>query len=336
MTPAPLQLVGIPDPTHVGHHLLNASATLPVQATLANVREAFAAPRLWRSFCWHLLGHRPPRLHPFSAQLLAQCQAQRPKWLLTTGLAPVNAATLHALRRLGITLINFLTDDPWNPQHRAPWFMQALPLYDQVFTPRQANLDQLRRLHHPAVHYLPFAYAPDVHFPPTPAPTPDTSAPPDVLFIGGADQDRIATLKILHHAGHKLSLWGGYWDRDRELAPYAHGHADPAAFRHLVATASVNLCLVRRANRDGHSMRTFELAAIGSCMLVEDTAEHRALFGPDLDKVAYFQDPASMVQQTTLLLRQPELRHQMATRVRQWATQGRHTYTDRLRTMLSL
>ena len=45
---------------------------------------------------------------------------------------------LGAIGRLGIERINFLTDDPWNPAHHAPWFMKALPEYDEVFTGSEA------------------------------------------------------------------------------------------------------------------------------------------------------------------------------------------------------
>ena len=70
----------------------------------------------------------------------------------------------------------------------------------------------------------------------------------------------------------------------------------------------MNLCLVRRANRDGQVMRSYEAAAIGSCMLVEDTPEHRELFGPDGEAVVYFETIDDMLRRLQLLLDAPDER----------------------------
>jgi hypothetical protein len=74
--------------------------------------------------------------------------------------------------------------------------------------------------------------------------------------------------------GSPVLLAGAYWDRYPAFRAYALGIK-----RALTAAAKVNLCLVRRANRDGHVMRSFEIAAIGGCMLAQDTDEHRDIFG---------------------------------------------------------
>jgi hypothetical protein len=44
---------------------------------------------------------------------------------------------------MGIKRFNFLTDDPFNRAHYAPWFLKALPDYDVVFSPRRANIQDL-------------------------------------------------------------------------------------------------------------------------------------------------------------------------------------------------
>jgi hypothetical protein len=81
--------------------------------------------------------------------------------------------------------------------------------------------------------------------------------------------------------GPSVKVAGGYWEKYPALRTHALGLKPPEIIHALTAAAKVNLCLVRRANRDGHVMRSFEIAAIGGCMLVEDTEEHRAIFGGD-------------------------------------------------------
>jgi spore maturation protein CgeB len=211
--------------------------------------------------------------------------------------------------------------------------MNALSAYDLVFSPRRANIPDLEALKGPQVHYLPFAFSPDVHHPVAS----DSPQSGNVVFIGGADPDRVRLMTVIHQAGLPLDLWGGYWSRQPALAPLAHGHAGPEDFPALVTNAAVNLCLVRRANRDGHSMRTFELAAIGGCMAVEDTREHRELFGPDDQLVRYFASDADLVALLTRLLGSPQDRHRLAAAVReQFFDQPGHRYSDRLQSMIEV
>jgi hypothetical protein len=82
--------------------------------------------------------------------------------VLTTGCAPLSRLHVERLRALGASVINYSTDDPWNPKLRAQWFLRTLPSYNAVFTPRRANIDDFRRCGLGAVHYLPFGYDPNV------------------------------------------------------------------------------------------------------------------------------------------------------------------------------
>lgn len=326
-------IIGNPRETHVAGHFLAGADSLPISASIADVEAAFAAPRWFKSVCWRLLGHRPARLNTFNAAILKRCAEQRPDLVLTTGIAPLNSATLGHLHRQGIATACFLTDDPWNQHHHARWFMRALPLYDHVFTPRRANITDLQSLHRPAVHYLPFAYSPAIHHPPAPMNEAERSRwSSEVLFIGGADEERAAIMRSLVAQGFRLNLWGGYWDAMPGLQSQARGHAGPEAFRNLVAHAAINLCLVRRANRDGHSMRSFELPAVGGCLLVEDTEEHRELFGADDECVRYFASTKELADRSRLLLKQPDQRQRLALAARQRIVEsGLHRYADRLR-----
>lgn len=342
MTPRPadkpghdtLLVVGNPAVFHIGSHYCQAAEALSIPAEIYDTRPAFDAPWLLTQLSWRLLGHRPPQLATFSRQVLARCQALCPRWLLVTGAAPLTATTLAQLRPRGITRIVYLTDDPWNPAHRAGWFLKALPHYDYVFSPRLANLDDLRALGCSEVHYLPFAYAPHIHYPEHLMPEEVNRYRCDVLFFGGADADRLPYVRALLDAGLNVHLYGGYWDRFVRTRPYFKGHADPPTLRKAVAGAKITLCLVRRANRDGHVMRTFEAPAMGACMLTENTPEHRTLLGEDGVATVYFSDTAELVERAQWLLAHPEERQRLAHTAHAQITRETHTYMDRLRSML--
>jgi spore maturation protein CgeB len=210
-------------------------------------------------------------------------------------------------------------------------------LYDHAFSPRRANLDDLRRLGGPEVSYLPFAYAPDLHYPEAQVTEDERrSLECDVVFAGGADRDRVPYLAALIRAGFEVGLYGGYWERFPETRNSCRGHADPATLRKAIGGAKVALCLVRRANRDGHAMRTFEVAAMGGCMLAEDTEEHQEIFGADGQAVLYFSGIDEMLEKLRWLVRHDEERRRLARAAHEIVTRGGHTYQDRLETMLRL
>ncbi|MFN7918893.1 MAG: glycosyltransferase [Bryobacteraceae bacterium] len=219
-----------------------------------------------------------------------------------------------------------MTDDPWNRAHRAAWFLEALREYDHVFSPRRANLDDLRGATSGHVEYLPFAYDPALFF----EPRGRADHGDDVIFAGGGDADRVPYIAALSKAGFRVGLYGGYWDRYPETRGLTRGMVDPAQLREVIASAKIALCLVRKANRDGHCMRTFEVPAVGACMLVEDTDEHRELLGPDMAAVAYFRSLDEMVVRAAHLIGNYALRARLAAASKALVASGRHTYKDRL------
>ncbi len=321
-----LLLVANPGVEHVGAHLLYAAKELDIEVRIHNVEEAFRGPSLVRRVNWWLRGHLPSRLDAFSAEVVASAAEFRPDALLTTGIAPVSAS---ALGQLKIPRFNFLTDDPWNRAQHSPWFIRAVPHYDRVFSPRRVVIDDLKRAGAPDVRYLPFAYAPNIHFPdPNATPLPDH----DVVFVGGGDRDRMGPVKALIDGGIRVALYGGYWDRDPKTRPFARGFVDPAGLRRVIGGSKVVLGLVRRANRDGHSMRSFEVPAMQGCLLTEDTEEHHEILG---DTVWYFRDLKELHAKAAALIQADRTREELAQGAYARIVGGGNTYTDRLRDMLA-
>ncbi len=337
MSTARLLIVGHTETMHVGSHLGRAADALSVVAEICDAANAYAGPAWRRRADWWLRGRRPVRLEAFSTEVVQAARRFQPTMVLTTGVAPVHTKALDALGEMGIVRANFLTDDPWNPAHRAPWFFEALGHYDHVFSPRQANLADLGRVGQAEVHYLPFGYDPAVHFVEPPASADEASGyAADVMLAGGADPDRVAVIAALVGAGLGVAVYGGYWDTFAETAGSARGRLDAAGLRRATGAATVCLGLVRRANRDGHAMRSFEVPAMGGCLLAEDTSEHRAIFGPEGAAVLYFTTPNHAASQARRLVADPDLRQRLANRAHALVAGGGHTYRDRLAVLLGL
>jgi spore maturation protein CgeB len=325
-----LLIVGLKQAGQMGSYLASAATQLKLGFRIADASEAEASTRFGRSFHWRLRDKRPGRIAQFNATLLDICKEMRPDLLLTTGRAPLERVHLERIRTFGTKIINYSTDDPWNPALRASWFLEAIPYYDAIFTTRRANLDDFRRCGVMTVHYLPFAFDPLVH---RPWPDSRSAHPSDVLFVGGCDVDRLPLISALIDAGLELALFGGYWNRYTKTRRFWRGLADQDTIRAASSAARVCLCLVRRANRDENVMRSFEAAAIGGCILAEDTTDHRELYG---DAARYFSSLPQLVERARELIANTQLRFELSNNLRKRIVSGRNTYADRLTMMLQL
>lgn len=321
---------------HLGPALHKAAITLGVEHRCVDTRIAASASRLLTAMAWRVRDHRPPRLARAEHCVRNACDEFNPTLLLTTGAAPLCEETLRWIGARGVIRANFSTDDPWSTVGGSRWQRRALREYDAVFTPRTANVDQLRGLGGPSVVYLPFGYDPDISFPEVLLPEEAASLRSGLLFVGGADDDRLAFIAPLVASGMDVALYGGYWDRYDAVRPAVRGIGTLETIRKATCAAAISLCLVRRSNRDDHVMRTFEMAAMGACMLVEDTPAHRSFFGPDGECVRYVGSAEHAIAAGRALLEQPDDRARMSTAVLQRVRAGAHTYADRLEQVIAL
>ncbi len=328
-----LLIVGNRGGSNIGGSLERAAMEMGIKVEMLESKEAMRAPALVRAVNWHLRGHRPSGLAEFGRKAVEICRRWRPNILISTGLAPLEASALGAIVREGIRVVNYLTDDPWNPAHQSPWFIRALPSYDTVYSVRRANISDLLKAGAPKVEYLPFAYDPYLYHPY------DDQAKKsvkiwDAVFVGGADRDRVPYIDVLVKKGIKVGLYGSYWERYAATRNVTQGRADVEMAGKVTAAAKVAICLVRRCNRDDNCMRTFEIPAVGGCPLMEDTVEHREIFGQEGKAAHYFKTADEMRSKVEYLLSNPKEREYLAVSAHQLITAGHHTYRDRLGSML--
>lgn len=326
-----LLLLANPGIEHVGSHFRQAAAELRIDTIFVDSREAFKGSFLMQKVDWWLRGHRPGKLDEMSSRVTRLCREQRPDLLVTTGFAPLDSNALQAIGEMGIGRVNFLTDDPWNRAQASPWFVKALNRYDYVFSPRMANIADLRAAGCRNVEYLPFAFAPHVHFRESIGETERRDLASDIIFAGGGDADRAPYISALREAGLQIALYGEYWDRFPGTRNLSRGLIDLGGLRKAMAASKLALCLVRRQNRDGHCMRSFEVPAFGACPLVERTPEHEELFGADgRAAVAYFDDIDQMVATARRLLADEPERLRLANAAHALITGHDHAYSHRL------
>lgn len=329
-----LIIVGGATGTDVARSLLLAAPSRGLQAFFVDQSRAMQAPWFIRQICWRLLGRRPPLLKRFSEGVVVEALARGAHVLVCTGASPLISNDLVRLSSLGIRTVNFSTDDPWNNAHRAQWYLDALPYYTKVFTPRRSNIADFLKLGCADVRYLPFGYD-DYLLSELVSQDFAGLVIGGALFVGGADKDRAAFFSDFLSYGVPLTLVGAYWNRFPKVKACSLGHKAPAEVVRLTKVTAVNICLVRRANRDGHVMRTYEIAAIGGFMIVEDTAEHRQIFGREGDCVLYFSTPEEAASKARWALGVPDERKRMAAQAMALIRRSGNSYGDRLEYMVS-
>lgn len=327
-----LLIIGNPLEYHVGGHLLAAALSLGWEAEIVDLRKARSCNSWINSIHHHWFGKLPARLKPFGQAVVQRCREYRPDFVMTSGLAPLSVEAMREIRTMGILLANFLTDDPWNPSNSATFFWDCLREYDLVANPRQANLEQLRMFGCRRVEYLPFGYNPDYHFIET-DPTPDEVKRfgCDVAILGGADMDRVPLARAVAEANMNLALYGGYWDKYPDLKRFHRGNVHGRDLRLAVALAKCHICMGRKANRDGHAMRSVEFPAMGACLLVEDTGEHRVLYGSAGECVLYWKNEMDLVTHAATLIHDFSMNQRLRTSLYScMVLNGKHSYAARL------
>ena len=330
-------LVGNASQEHFGAHLLAGAEEAQVDVTLLDLKQAWSRNKWVNRISFHLLRRRPAHLRSYSAHVVETCAALRPDLLLATGIAPLSAAALRAIGRLGIPRANYLTDDPWNETKTAGFFWQAAREYDTIFTCRHSHIGDLRALGCKDVRFLWLAYNPRMHFSEQPAnETERERFACDIAFVGGGDETRRKLVLELLRAGCDLKLYGGYWGDFPDTRAHYRGVALGRDQRLAVSGGLVNLCMGRAANRDGHAMRSFELPAMGACMIAEDTPEHRELFGPEGECAFYYRTPADIVRHVRALRADPERARRVGQNAEARIRTPHNTYAARLRTMVEL
>ncbi|MGH7924204.1 MAG: CgeB family protein [Candidatus Binatus sp.] len=248
-------------------------------------------------------------------------------------------AALEAARKVsGAVLVNWATDDPFNRADSSRELIKSIPLYDLYVCTKKDIMDDVKRAGCANVAYVRFGYKPEVHFPEAPATDEECARfTCDVMFAGGCDAHRTAYFEALTRAmpGVKLRLYGMYWERVRALRQYARGFAVAREYRLAVGGAKIAVNLVRRANRDDHVMRTFEIPACGGFMLTERSGTHDELFSED-DEAAFFGTPVEFVAKVRSYLERDEARARIAAAGNRKIAHGRNTYADRLLEIIQL
>jgi spore maturation protein CgeB len=294
----------------------------------------FAGSRsLPRRIAARMLKGRARRYAALNRAFVERARRFAPDVVLIAKGARLSPDALHEIRRItGAMLINWATDDPFNPANGSANLIASIRLYDLYVSARQAAIPDLKRHGARNTAYVRFGYKPGFHYPESAANADEAARfACDLTFIGGADADRVPYFEHLVGAmpGIRLNLYGGCWNRHTGLRRYWRGEAVGRDYRLALGGAAIAVNLVRRSNRDDHVMRTFEAPACGAFMLAERTPTHLQMFKDDREAV-FFNSPEELAAKVREYLPRAADRARIADAGRRRIVAGGHSYRDRL------
>lgn len=326
-------VIGVNKPGHVGRLLVEAAQSKGDDARIVDTTLAMSSNRLVQSIAWRA-AHYPLLMNSFNKLVKNKAEELDPDIIITTGIAPLSRKTVKELQEAHKHIVNYSTDDPWNPAHKSQWFIKTLSAYTKLFTTRRSNINDFQKVGVKSIEWLPFAIDPRQHYPESR--NEQTCLGRFVALIGGADKERVRLVTPLIKAGIEVKLWGGYWDRFRITRPYWQGMADEAKVRGILSNTCCALTLVRRANRDGHAMRTYEVAAMAAPALAEKTQEHEEILGQEGKTAIYFSNTSELINKARWMISNPDQSKEMGLKLRHKIVKGGNTYAERLKQILNV
>ena len=289
----------------------------------------------WGKIFFKISGKRPLEWWSFNKKIVNCINEFGPQVVLVTGIFPLTNEVFDICSQIGTKIVNYLTDYPWNPNHKSAFFLSNLKKYDLVISTKTKILSELIKHEVKKVHFLPFGYDAFLcHQPIKVSQVEQDLFKADISFIGTGDSERIPFLDAIASLnGFNLKIYGRAWHK-LNLKKW---QKLPAVFEHELRLATycskLSLGIVRKRNKDESTMRTFEIAACGGCGIYEDTSEHRKILS-GYPEYGFFSSPEDLANKCKWLLEHPIEREQMRQLGIQFLVKESNTYTARLKTIL--
>jgi hypothetical protein len=190
--------------------------------------------------------------------------------------------TLEGLRRLcpNIFIVSYSPDDMMNPSNQSRDYLSCLPVYNLHVTTKSYNVKELKNLGANNLLMVDNSFSPSVHRPIAISSDDRRRLGGAVGFIGSWEGDRERSLNFLANRGIPVRIWGA-WKKKRKYHEnlLVEGRSVwGEEYACCISSFDINLCFLRKVNRDLQTSRSIEIPACGGFMLAERTDEHLRLF----------------------------------------------------------
>lgn len=269
----------------------------------------------------------------FQRKLIEEIKAKKPRLVIVTGILPMTNSVIDIIHYYGGYLVNYLTDDPWNSIHRRRSFLSNLNKYNHIFTTKKQIIGELGQAGVSSISWLPFAYDPVLHHKPI---KPCLEEAADIHFIGTGAKERLDWLTPLSNITTlSKRVYGNNWENINPKGWEKRLAVTGEQYCNAIHDCKIVLGLLRRANRDDSTDRSYEIGAIGGCGIYEDTEEHRKLLNGYPD-IGFFKTPSELQRKVKMIVANKELQQQLKSLGRAAVMKEENTYKARLKTIIEV
>jgi hypothetical protein len=250
-----------------------------------------------------------PTVLRMNRDLLAMAAKHRPDVVWIEKGTWVHPIVLRMLRRHARFLVHYNTDDLLGHANRFGLARLGIRRFDAHLTTNRFNVKEIKSRFGIKAMRVGMGFDQDLHRPPKTGA--QGLAPGAIVFLGHCEPHTENYILALCDAGLTPRVWGGAWHRARTPAFRRFHPCALEEYTPTIASAAVALCFLSRANRNESTGRSFEIPAIGTCMLAERTAEHEFLYREGVD-ACFFASAEELVRKARYLLDHAEERRMIA------------------------
>lgn len=258
----------------------------------------------------------------------------------------IRSDILRELKRLlpsKTKLVHYNPDDPFGRYGRSRYwktFNKAIPEYNVHFVPRKVNINEYKKLGaQMVIQSIPFwGYCPETHKPMQLSEEDKKQMGGQVGFIGSWEYERAQSLFFLAKNEFQVRVWGDGWKKCKIKHPnlrIVYKSIWGSDYARVICSFDINLCFLRKANRDLQTTRSIEIPACGGFMLAERTTEHLKLFEEGKETV-FFSSDEELLEKVKYYLLHPQERQRVAEAGRQRCLRSGYSYRERLKWMLQI
>lgn len=178
-------------------------------------------------------------------------------------------------------LVSCSEDDMYAWHSQTYWYRSGLKYYDIVFTTKTYNLAELRALGARRTSLFLDSYDEKLHRKVELTDSELAQLACDVGFVGSFENDRAERMLYLAEHGIQVNVYGNGWRKWMGKNQNLIIHDKPlysAEYVKAINAAKINLCFLRKINRDEVTSRSVEIPACGGFMLGERTGRHLEFF----------------------------------------------------------
>jgi spore maturation protein CgeB len=252
----------------------------------------------------------------------------------------VRPATLRFIRKANprTKLVSCSEDDMYAKHNQSLYYLRGLRYYDIAFTTKVYNLEELKLLGAKRTALFLDAYDEKTHRPMELTVEERQRFGCDVGFIGSFERDRAEKMLFLAEQGISVVVWGNGWGDWTGRSPNLVIRNAPLYeddYAKAINATKINLCFLRKINRDEVTSRSVEIPACGGFMIAERTKRHLEFFEEGREAV-FFDTQEELLDMVRTYLKDDEARKRIAEAGRVRCLTSGYNHRAQLQKMLQI